>query len=415
MLWFPILLLALQAVLTAFRTVLTHPRREWDEERRLDLLRGPDITRLSASLDFLQLLATGVYFIVGFVGWSPLLSEYEQRLFPAGNRWFLPLTQALLVIILGWISLILGRLGPEAMGKALVLNQRKRVEVLTRNMHVLVQPFSRSALALGNLIARRFGGTPLERSTVITEEEIQSLVTAGEETGVIEEDAREMITSIFRLDDTITREVMVPRIDIVAIDVKSSPEDALARVVKSGHSRIPVYEQTIDHVIGILYAKDLLEFQCKCEKIPSLREILRPAHFIPEAKRLDNLLKELQETKVQIAIVVDEYGGVAGLVTLEDVVEEIVGEIQDEYDREEPEVVRAEDAYIFDGRIPLDDVQDLLHIPLPLEEVDSLGGFIYNELGHIPQVGERVTVHNVEFEVREISGRRIRKIKATPL
>lgn len=184
---------------------------------------------------------------------------------------------------------------------------------------------------------------------------------------------------------------------------------------RSGHSRIPVYEETIDNIIGILYVKDLLPFYASRSEPPVLRDILRPAHFVPEFKRLDTLLKEMQSEKVQMAIVVDEYGGVAGLVTLEDLVEEIVGEIQDEYDHEEPEAVQeGEGAYLFDARIPLDDVQDLLGIPLPLEEADSLGGFLYNELGHIPTPGETITVETIVFTVMATDGRRIRKVRAAP-
>lgn len=225
-----------------------------------------------------------------------------------------------------------------------------------------------------------------------------------------------MIYSIFRLGEMIVREVMVPRIDVVALDVESSMADVLHTIIESGHSRIPVYEETIDNIVGILYAKDILAAQSRGNANPALREIIRPAYFVPESKRLDSMLKEMQRNKVQMAIVVDEYGGMAGVVTLEDIVEEIVGEIQDEYDREEPPVIfEADGSYLFEGRIPLDDVQALLDVALPLDEADSLGGFIYNELGHIPRAGETVRYNGLLFEVVEVNGRRIRKVRVRRL
>jgi len=202
----------------------------------------------------------------------------------------------------------------------------------------------------------------------------------------------------------------------VALEVTSPPEQIVDVIVSSGHSRIPVYAETIDNIIGVLYVKDLLPYYVTHRQPPGLREILRPAYFVPEFKRLDTLLKEMQAQKVQLAIVVDEYGGVAGLVTLEDLVEEIVGEIQDEYDHEEPEMIlEAEGSYLFDARIPLDDVQELLNLPLPLDEADSLGGFVYNELGHIPVVGETLTYNGVAFSVVATDGRRIRKVRAAAI
>ncbi len=408
--WSLLLLLLLQALIAVIRAVLTHSRWEWHagEEGTLDLAASrPDITRLSSALDFALLLSTGLYFLRGVH-----LTQTLTAALP-GPAWVRPVLNVGGYILLAWLSLGIGRLAPEALGHARALDWQLRASTTTRLVHLLLQPFSSTALALANLLARGLGGRPLRRTAIVTEEEIRTLVTAGEKEGVIEEGAGEMITSIFRLDDMITREVMRPRIDVLAVDVNSDPQEVLKRVINSGHSRIPVYADTIDNIIGLLYTKDLLRYQSTTEEMPPLREILRPAHFVPEAKRLDSLLKEMQEKKIQLAVVVDEYGGVAGLVTLEDVVEEIVGEIQDEYDREEPEVVeKGKDTYLFDTRIPLDDVQEILELPLPVEEMDSLGGFIYNELGHIPDVGERLTYKNVTFEVVEITGRRIRKVQA---
>ena len=414
-----LMLLILQAFLVFVRTILTYSRWEFEEMPTAQIADNsalsprPDITHLSVAVDFPLLLATGFYFDLGMDAVVPLIAAYLSTAIGQELAWILPISQIISILLLGWVSLTLGYLFPEALGSALASHWHRRSFNLARVLHLLLQPFTFSALALANSLSHRISGAKLQRTALITEEEIKTLVTAGEQEGLIEEEARAMIYSIFRLDDMITREVMLPRIDIVALDVDSPSEQILDVITHSGHSRIPVYAETIDNIIGILYVKDLLPFYANRQELPSLREILRPAHFVPEFKRLDTLLKELQTEKVQLAIVVDEYGGVAGLITLEDLVEEIVGEIQDEYDHEEPEMVRDTDGtYLFDARIPLDDVQELLNIPLPLEEADSLGGFVYNEMGHIPTVGETLEYGHVSFSVVATDGRRIRKVRA---
>jgi len=402
--WWMLPLLAGQALAMWMRTlVLRYPRDEKEGEAPFD------ITRLSVVFDWLLTLCMGLYFYLGLAVVLPEVLRWLPSTVAPGWRVATTLGVGWLLIS---INVGLGVLAPEAM------TQDHRAAALERAMalgqtlssfgRILIAP----ALALGHLAVRWWGGTPLRRRPLVTEDEIKTLVSAGEQSGLIEEDERDMIYSIFRLGDTLTREVMVPRIDIVALDSATPWEEALELIVRSGHSRIPVYEETIDNIIGVLYIKDILFQVVLGHQLPHLRQILRPAYFIPESKRLDTLLREMQQNKVQLAIVVDEYGGVAGVISLEDIVEEIVGEIQDEYDSEEPDVIPEETGYLFDARIALDDVQELLAIPLPLEEADSLGGFIYNQLGHIPAVGERLEYQAVTFEVIEVSGRRIRKVRA---
>ena len=239
-----------------------------------------------------------------------------------------------------------------------------------------------------------------------------SMVDAGEETGIIEEDEKEMIYSIFEFGETLAREVMVPRIDIVAVESKAPVQQALDLILKRGHSRIPVYEETVDNIIGLLYAKDLLGHLRDGNATVALRDILRPAYFIPETKKADELLQDLQQRKVHMAIVVDEYGGTAGLVTVEDLVEEIVGEIQDEYDAEEPFIeVITDDEFIFNARVDLDDVNKLMNVQLPSEGGDTLGGFIYSQLGKVPKVGDEILFDGIKIAVLSVAGRRIKKVK----
>jgi len=221
-----------------------------------------------------------------------------------------------------------------------------------------------------------------------------------------------MIYSIFELGDTLAREVMVPRIDVIALDVSTPLLEALDAIMEVGHSRIPVYRETIDNVQGVLYAKDLLPYLRQGRSDVPLKKILREAYFIPETKRASDLLPDLQQRRVHMAVVVDEYGGTAGLVTIEDLVEEIVGEIQDEYDAEEPFVEFVnDDEYLFDARVDLDDLNRLMNVELPTEDSDTLGGFIYTELGKVPTVGDQVAFGNMGFTVESVAGRRIKKVR----
>jgi CBS domain containing-hemolysin-like protein len=285
-----------------------------------------------------------------------------------------------------------------------------RLTPFVRIMIFLMAPFV--ALPLG--MAGKASEAPGDNGLLLTEEELKTLVDAGEEEGVLEEGERQMIDSIFELGDTLAREIMVPRIDVLALDVNTSLPDGVEALLSSGHSRLPVYEETVDHILGLLYAKDLLRLWRGGEQGGSLRDLLRPAYFVPEAKKVDELLAEMQSQRIHMAIVVDEYGGVAGLVTLEDIVEEILGEIQDEYDQgeESPYQELAEGKVLFQGRVDLDEVNELFEGHLPTDEADTLGGFIYGRLGRVPVSGERIQVDNLLLTVEQITGRRIRKVLA---
>jgi len=250
-------------------------------------------------------------------------------------------------------------------------------------------------------------------SIFLSEDGLRFLLNATQEETTIEDDEKEMIASIFEFGETLVREVMVPRIDVAAVPVNVQILEALDLILKHGHSRIPVYRDTIDNIVGVLYAKDLLRYLRDGRTDVSLGKILRPAHFIPESKKVDELLGELQQRKVHMAVVVDEYGGTAGIVTIEDLLEEIVGEIQDEYDAEEPTVeeVSARE-YLFDARVPLDEVSKSLAVDLPTEGGDTLGGFIYSQLGKVPAVGDAIEFDDVTFEVLSVAGRRIKQVRA---
>jgi putative hemolysin len=250
---------------------------------------------------------------------------------------------------------------------------------------------------------------------LVTEEEILTLVEAGEEGGVIEQDERQMIYSIFQLGETLAREVMIPRIDILALDEKTSMVEATDTLLRTGYSRAPVYTGSIDNVTGIIYVKDLLAAWRRGEPQKAIAELRREAYFVPEAKKADDLLTEMQARHVQMAIVVDEYGGTAGLVTLEDIVEEIVGEIRDEYDTAEemPYHELGHGEYLFRGRVDLDDLNLIMGSKLPKESSETLGGFIYGKLGRVPMIGEVVESGGLRLVVDQVAGRRIRKVRVS--
>ena len=261
-------------------------------------------------------------------------------------------------------------------------------------------------------------GTPeaLKRTTtVVTEDEIKNWVEADHTEGSLEIGERKMIYSIFHFSDTLSREIMVPRIDVFALDINTSLPEAVDMVMQSGHSRLPVFEDTIDNVIGLLYAKDLLRLQLEGEDDHSIRELLRQAYFVPEAKKVDELLREMQARGIHMAIVVDEYGGMAGLVTLEDIVEEIVGEIRDEYDQKEEYLYQKinDDEFLFHGRIDLDDFNEVVGTHLSKEVADTLGGIIYGEVGRVPVGGEEIEVDGWKLVVEQVIGRRIVLVRAT--
>jgi len=324
----------------------------------------------------------------------------------------LPLAVFSVVITLAFFMLSLGELLP----KTLALQRAEPIALAAAYpidlFATIVSPVVKVLIAISSAAVHLFGSQPQGRIPFITEEEIKTMVDAGEETGIIEEDEKEMIYSIFELGETMAREVMVPRIDIVAVESKTPVQQALDLILEKGHSRIPVYEETIDNIIGLLYAKDLLGQLRDGDATVALRDILRPAYFIPETKKADELLQDLQQRKVHIAIVVDEYGGTAGLVTIEDLVEEIVGEIQDEYDAEEPFIeVVSDDEFIFNARVDLDDVNKLMNVELPSERCDTLGGFIYSQLGKVPKVGDEILFDGIKIAVLSVVGRRIKKVK----
>lgn len=306
------------------------------------------------------------------------------------------------------ITLIIGDLAAEGIGSTRADRIAPFAVYPMRLLIILLSPLVSLMIALSKLLASAFGSSGLVN--VLTEEEIVTMIETSEKEGAIENDEKEMIVSVLEFGDLLVREVMIPRIDIVALEVDTPLDKALQMLINSGHSRIPVYEDTIDNIKGLLYAKDLLNLWGKTPR--PLKDIMRKANFVPESKQADVLLHELKRDRIHMVIVVDEYGGTAGLITLEDLIEEIIGDIQDEYDiHEEAEFVQeGPDTFTVDAGITLTDFNDLLNVELSKEDSDTLGGFIFTELGHVPEPGETLDYQNLSFTITSLDGRRIRKV-----
>ena len=320
---------------------------------------------------------------------------------------------AVILITLGiaFVSIVLGEIVPKTMAithaERFALLSARVIQVIQSALHPLVWLISRSS----NLITHRFGKEALTTVPTVTEEEIKLMVDAGGKEGVIEEGEREMIHGVFELDEMIVGDIMSPRVDIITLEGDSTLADAIHTSSEHGYSRIPVYEETIDNIKGVVYVKDMLPY-VEAEKLDTLvRDVMREPYFVPESKKVSDFLQEMRQKRVHAAICVDEFGGVAGLVTIEDVLEEIVGEIQDEHDVEEPQVEMVNELEaVVDPAISMHDLNDSLGISLENEEVDTLGGIIFAHLGRMADEGDELTLDGITVSVLAVEGRRIKKV-----
>jgi putative hemolysin len=323
---------------------------------------------------------------------------------------------ALLIVtlVVSLVTIVFGELVPKTLALAhaeryaLVLS--RPVEVLGRVLHPVIWFLT----TVTHAVTRLLGVRDVSSDDAITSEELLILVERGSEQGTIEDEEEQMIGGVLELGEQRAHEVMVARVDMVALEANASLAEIVEVIVSEGHSRIPVYEGSIDNIIGMLYAKDLLPFLVGDDRQPSIRELLRTPLFVPESLLVDDLLRSLQRRRVHIAIVLDEHGGTAGLVTIEDLLEEIVGEIQDEYDEEEPMIVPLGDNEArIDGRTDVDDM--LEHFDAELggddqEEFDTVGGLVYHHIGGVPAVGDTVEVDGLKLTVEATDGRRVRTV-----
>jgi putative hemolysin len=379
------------------------------------------LATIQVALTFLGFLASAV----GAVSFSGAIASLI-RLIP-----WTPLQEAaptiaflLTTMLIALVTIVVGELAP----KTLALSFAERFALFVARpiafMERVLSPFVWLVTLVSGLLVRALGGSERPRAGYLSTEELKLLVETGSEQGGIEEDEKEMIHGVIELGERRVHEVMVPRIGIRAVDINDPMDEVLDVIIRAGHSRVPVFDESLDNIIGVLYAKDLLPYlKRNGTRAPDIdvRKLVRPPVYVPESKKVDELLHEMQVTKRHIAIVVDEYGGTAGLITLEDVVEEIVGEIQDEYDLEEslvePLANDGEISFRLDGRISMDDVRDLFGLPDEDEEdedaYDTLGGFIVHRVGRIPLPGATLRFRDVTLTVDAAEPRRVAKVIAS--
>jgi putative hemolysin len=329
------------------------------------------------------------------------LNLYHERV----AEWLVSLVLSLIVLVLCEIT-----------PKTLALQRAERIALrlarIVAGATWVMRPIVYILTGVTRLILLMIGEKAQVRGPFVTEEELKLLVSVGEEEGVIEEEEREMIHGIFEMGDMRVREIMVPRTDLVAIEVNQPVERAVELVTKHGHTRIPVYEANLDHIVGVLYAKDLLRAVVRGEQ-KTLRDIARKPYFTPESNKVQDVLRDLRKNRVHMAIVVDEYGGTAGAVTIEDIIEEIVGPIQDEYDVGEEDEIQfiTPNEVVLDGRVSVDDVNELLKLDIAGDDYDTIGGYVLNQLGAAPKVGATLQLGNAELRVEAVQGTRIKKVR----
>ncbi|WP_460295570.1 HlyC/CorC family transporter [Clostridium sardiniense] len=318
---------------------------------------------------------------------------------------------AIVTAVMTVLILIFGEITPKSIAKQKSEQVSLGVSKPIKLCVFIFKPFVVIFTAISSVFIRLFGGDPKATEPFITEEELKTMVGVSEEEGVLEDVEKEMIFNVFDFADLQVKDVMVQRVDVTAIEVNDSYEDLLKIIKEDQYSRIPVYDDTIDDIIGILNVKDLIIAGYKGEAF-NVTEYMREPLYTFEFKKITELFNEMKKSRNHMAVVLDEYGGTVGIVTIEDLVEEIVGDIQDEYDKERDmiEVIK-EDEYVVDGSARLDDISDLIGVNMESEEFDSVGGLIIGELGRIPEEHEEIVIDRIRFVVEEIEKNRIMKVR----
>lgn len=340
---------------------------------------------------------------------APKLNE----LIPLGISAWNTISIILITLILSYFSLIFGELVP----KRIAMKNPEKIAFASvgviRFIHIVTMPIVNFLNFSTNTVCKLFGVGPQDEETV-TEEEIRMMIDVGEEKGSIEEDEKELINNVFEFNDKTVSEAMIHRTEIYGIDVKSNIEDILSELKEYKYSRIPVYDETIDNIVGVLFIKDLLAYAYTKKEV-KIKKLMRPAYFVSETKPINELFKEMQKNKHQLAIVLDEYGGTAGIITMEDVLEELVGNIFDEYDDVEKDYEKIdENTFLIDGSVSIYDLRKILGVDIPEGDYDTLSGYLIELLGRIPEDDEKpeIETEKVTYKIEEYEERRILWVKA---
>ena len=345
---------------------------------------------------------------------AKLLAPKLNELIPAiGLSAWTSISIVIITIILSYFTLIFGELVP----KRIAMRHYERIAFATigiiRTISLVTAPFVKFLTFSTNIVSKIFGVSGNEEETV-TEEQIRMMVDVGEEKGAIEEAERELINNVFEFNDKVVSEVMIHRTEIFAVDIKNNISDILSQIDDLKYSRIPVYDESIDDIKGVLYTKDLIKV-LKKQKDVKVKTIMREAYFVSENKPINDLFKELQKNKMQMAIVLDEYGGTSGIITMEDIIEELVGNIFDEYDDVELDYEKIDDnTFIINGNVSIYDAKKILEVEIPEGDYDTLSGYLIENLGRIPEDSEKpvIETEKVTYKIEEYEDKRIIKVKA---
>lgn len=403
------------AFLTVRRTRIEQLVDEGNRRARIaaQLLNEPTrtLSTIQVGITFVSLLSAGA---AADAAVEPL-ARWLRALLPGSvlSTYAGPLAFLSIMVGVSFFTLVLGEITP----KSLAVHRAEPIVLATayplRALQTLSSPVVTVLTRVSDFFVRPFGGKATFHPMAMSEEELKLMVEQSEEFGVIERQEKEMIHSIFDFGDTPVRRVMTPRLDITAVSADASLGDLIDAVKLSGHSRLPVFEHDLDQIVGVVHVKDVIDHIAE-PGIGSVREYMRPPYFIPENKRVDDLLADFRGHKSHLAIVRDEYGTVTGIVSIEDILEEIVGDIQDEYDLEEPEMSQVDArTSLADGRMPLGDFNERMGTDIPTEEADTLGGFVFGLLGHQPERGEETSWNGLRFTVEATDGRRLQKVLVT--
>ena len=374
---------------------------------------------LKSPSKFLATIQIGITF-AGFLSSAFASDAFADKLAPVLNEW-MPFISVeiwngiaivIITIILSFFTLVFGELVP----KRLAMKYYEKVAYGTigviRAISIITAPFVKLLTFSTNMVSKIFGVGEAEEE-VVTEEEIKMMIDQGEEKGTIEKGERQLLNNVFEFNDIIVSEVMTPRTDIYAIDINDNVKDLLDEMDEFKYSRIPVYEESIDDIKGILFIKDIIKPLKNNEPI-DIKKIMREPYFVPESKDIDELFKEMQQNKVQMAIAIDEYGGTAGLITMEDIIEELVGNILDEYDEEDPDIKKIDDnTFILSGTLTSYEIKKLFNVEIPEGDYETLSGYLLDRLGRIPDENEHPVIEddNLTYKVEEMEDKRIKYVK----
>ena len=400
------------AIISVNKSKITVLSNEGNNKAKLLLKLLDEPSRLLATIQVGITFASFLASASAATGLSKRLTDLLKLInIPANDS----ISLVIITILLSYLTLVLGELFP----KRVALQYSEELALIVSKPILLVSkvmlPFVKLLTVSTNLLLRIFGIDAKKLDEKVSEEEIKMMINVCEENGVINETEKDMLNGIFQFDDTLAKRIMTPRTNVFALDINTPINDAVKQIIEEQYSRVPIFDDEIDNIIGILYIKDLLCHIVNGElREDLLKTLLRPAYFVPETKNIDTLFKELQNTKNYMAILIDEYGGFSGIVTIEDLIEEIVGNIRDEYDDNDEQIKQIDvKTYLVDGLMPIEELNEHLNLKLPSDDMETIGGFIIDSLGCIPKENEKTVVQyeNIHFTIDQVEEKRIKKLK----